>query len=117
MGSVLLTALFGVLFTLWFVIKALVLGDPVQGYPSLISMITILGGVQLLSIGLLGEYLGKTYYEAKQRPVYLVRDVMRRGKPVQEMARNKGYAPKEKRSERSRDGKECVSKRRHWRSP
>lgn len=96
MGSGLLTALFGVLFTLWIVIKALVLGDPVQGYPSLISMITILGGVQLLSIGLLGEYLGKTYYEAKQRPVYLVRDVMRRGKPVQEMARNKGYAPKEK---------------------
>ncbi|HCP79025.1 MAG TPA: glycosyltransferase, partial [Pusillimonas sp.] len=67
-------------FTLWVVVKTLVLGDPVQGYPSLISMIAVLGGVQLLSIGLLGEYLGKTYYEAKQRPVYLVREVMRRGK-------------------------------------
>ena len=64
----------------WVVVKTLVLGDPVQGYPSLISMIAVLGGVQLLSIGLLGEYLGKTYYEAKQRPVYLVREVMRRGK-------------------------------------
>jgi hypothetical protein len=53
------------------------LGDPVQGFPSLISMITILGGVQLLSIGLLGEYLGKTYYETKQRPVYLVREVLK----------------------------------------
>ncbi|NYT79099.1 glycosyltransferase family 2 protein [Alcaligenaceae bacterium] len=78
MGVGLLTALFGVLFTLWIVIKTLVLGDPVQGYPSLISMITILGGAQLLSIGLLGEYIGKTYYEAKQRPVYLVRDVVSR---------------------------------------
>lgn len=76
MVSGLLTALFGILYTLWVVTKALVLGDPVQGYPSLISMITILGGVQLLSIGLLGEYLGKTYYETKQRPIYLVRDVL-----------------------------------------
>ncbi|WHQ45946.1 glycosyltransferase family 2 protein [Alcaligenes faecalis] len=88
MAGGLLTALFGVLFTLWIVVKALVLGDPVQGYPSLISMITILGGVQLLSVGLLGEYIGKTYYETKQRPVYLVRDVVRRGKPVDEMATN-----------------------------
>ncbi|MFT0546297.1 glycosyltransferase family 2 protein [Allopusillimonas ginsengisoli] len=78
MGVGLLTALFGVLFTVWIVIKTLFLGDPVQGYPSLISMITILGGAQLLSIGLLGEYIGKTYYEAKQRPVYLVRDVLSR---------------------------------------
>ena len=84
MGVGLLTALFGILFTLWIVAKALFLGDPVQGYPSLISMITILGGVQLLSIGLLGEYIGKTYYETKQRPVYLLRDVMRCGKSVNE---------------------------------
>jgi glycosyltransferase involved in cell wall biosynthesis len=77
MGCGLFTALFGVLYTLWIVVKALMLGDPVQGFPSLISMITILGGVQLLSIGLLGEYLGKTYYETKQRPVYLVREVLK----------------------------------------
>ncbi|MDS1140866.1 glycosyltransferase family 2 protein [Pusillimonas sp. SM2304] len=80
MAGGLLTAFFGVLFTLWIVAKALVLGDPVQGYPSLICMITILGGVQLLSIGLLGEYVGKTYYETKQRPVYLVRQVVSQGR-------------------------------------
>ncbi len=80
MGLGLLTAFAGILFTFWIVAKALVFGEPVQGYPSLISMVTILGGVQLLSIGLLGEYIGKTYYETKQRPVYLVRDVHRQGK-------------------------------------
>lgn len=93
MAGGLLTALFGILFTLWIVVKALVLGDPVQGYPSLISMITILGGAQLLSIGLLGEYIGKTYYEAKQRPVYLVRDVVRRGKPIEQTASNSESSP------------------------
>lgn len=93
MGVGLLTALFGVLYTLWIVIKALVLGDPVQGFPSIISMMTILGGVQLLSIGLLGEYVGKTYYEAKQRPVYLVRDVVRRGKASSAMARSLSTNP------------------------
>lgn len=86
MAGGLLTALFGVLFTLWIVAKALLLGDPVQGYPSLISMITILGGAQLLAIGVLGEYIGKTYYEAKQRPLYLVRDVVRQGKPLNQTA-------------------------------
>lgn len=96
MAGGLLTALFGVLFTLWIVAKALVLGDPVQGYPSLISMITILGGAQLLSIGLLGEYIGKTYYEAKQRPVYLVRDVLRRSKPVEPAAFRPTSATEEK---------------------
>ena len=70
------TALTGILFAGWIVVKTLVLGEPTPGYPSLIALITFLGGVQLVSIGLLGEYMGKTYFEAKQRPVYLVRDVL-----------------------------------------
>jgi len=89
MASGALAACGGVLYTMWIVIKALVLGDPVQGFPSLVSIITILGGAQLLSIGLLGEYVGKTYYETKQRPVYLVRDIIRRAsaeRPAQRAA-------------------------------
>lgn len=75
-GLGLLAALMGTLFGASIVIKTLLYGDPVQGYPSLMAMMTFLGGIQLLSVGILGEYVGKTYFEAKQRPVYLIRDVI-----------------------------------------
>ncbi|NLA89822.1 MAG: glycosyltransferase family 2 protein [Alcaligenaceae bacterium] len=76
MAAGILTALIGLIFALWIVVKTTILGETVAGYPSLISIITMLGGVQLISVGLLGEYVGKTYFEAKQRPVFLVRDVV-----------------------------------------
>lgn len=76
MAAGVITALIGMLFGLWIVAKTLLLGEPVQGYPSLISVMTFIGGIQLISIGLLGEYVGKTYFEAKQRPVYLIRDIV-----------------------------------------
>lgn len=68
-------ALLGALFGIVIIFKTLIHGDDVQGYPSLMAMITFLSGIQLITIGLLGEYMGKTYMESKQRPVYLVRDV------------------------------------------
>jgi len=71
-----LASLIGATFGLWVIFKAAIMGDPVQGYPSLISIITFLGGIQLLAIGIVGEYVGKTYIEAKQRPNYLVCDVI-----------------------------------------
>ncbi|CUI91259.1 glycosyltransferase family 2 protein [Achromobacter xylosoxidans] len=68
-------ALLGALFGLVIIFKTLIFGDPVEGYPSLMAMITFLSGIQLITIGLLGEYMGKIYMEAKQRPVYLVSEV------------------------------------------
>lgn len=53
--------------------KTLVWGDPVPGYPSLMVAVLFLGGLQLLSIGIVGEYLGRVFLETKNRPLYLVK--------------------------------------------
>ena len=53
-------------------VKAAIWGDPVQGFPTIIVLILFLGGIILLSLGVIGEYIGKTYMEVKRRPVYFV---------------------------------------------
>ena len=67
-------SMFGFLYMLYIVIKALVFGDPVAGFPSLIVIITLLGGIQLLFLGIIGEYLAKTYMETKKRPIYIIKE-------------------------------------------
>lgn len=55
------------------IVRTTMFGDPVAGWPSLICIITFIGGIQLLSIGILGQYLAKTYLETKHRPIYIIR--------------------------------------------
>jgi len=56
------------------VIRALIFGDPVAGWPSMISIITFLGGIQLLCLGIIGLYVSKIYLETKRRPIYIIKE-------------------------------------------
>ncbi len=80
----LMTALVAFIFGIWVVVKAMFFGDPVPGYPSLMAVILFLGGLQLLALGVIGEYLGRLFTEAKQRPLYLLDAVepARLGRPA-----------------------------------
>jgi len=68
----LITSIISVIMAIVLVSKTLFLGDPVAGYPSLMTVILLLGGIQLLSIGLMGEYVGRLFIESKQRPNFVV---------------------------------------------
>ena len=66
-----LTAFFYMSYVL---VKTILYGEPVQGFPTLIIIILFLGGIQLLSLGIIGEYLGRVFYETKHRPVYVIEE-------------------------------------------
>lgn len=68
----LFSALMAILYMVYVFIKTLVVGEPVHGFPTIVILILFLGGVQLISLGIIGEYLGKVFIEAKRRPVYLI---------------------------------------------
>ena len=76
-----LASLFGILFSLvaaaliiFIIVKTLAFGDPVSGWPSTACIMFFIGGVQLLCLGIMGQYLSKTYLETKQRPKYIIKD-------------------------------------------
>ena len=65
------------LLGVFFILKKLIFGDPVQGYSSLVVIVLFLGGVQLCVLGVIGEYLGRVFNETKNRPLYFVNDFER----------------------------------------
>ncbi|MCL2016762.1 MAG: hypothetical protein FWG68_11010 [Defluviitaleaceae bacterium] len=76
-----LSSLFGILLCLlafggamFIVVRWLLYGDPVQGWATIVTIILLVGGLNLLCMGILGQYLAKTYTESKRRPVYIVRE-------------------------------------------
>ena len=65
-------SLLSICYMIYIVCKTLVYGEPIQGFPTIICTILILGGCQLIALGIIGEYIGKIYNESKQRPPYIV---------------------------------------------
>ena len=75
------SALLGIIFcivslimVIFIIVRTLMFGDPVSGWPSLVCIIFFMGGIQLFTIGIIGEYLAKTYLETKDRPIYIVKE-------------------------------------------
>lgn len=70
----LLFCLLAFLFIIIIIVRTLVFGDPVSGWPSMVCIILAIGGIQLLCVGILGEYQAKTYLETKNRPIYICKE-------------------------------------------
>lgn len=76
-GGIALTALSFVMIA-FIVVRKLLFGDPVAGWPSLACIVTFIGGIQLFCLGIMGQYLAKTYLEVKKRPHFIIRETNRK---------------------------------------
>jgi polyisoprenyl-phosphate glycosyltransferase len=70
-------AFISLIYGSWIVVRTLMYGKDVPGYASLIVAVLFLGGLQLIGIGIIGEYLGRNYLESKRRPAYVIRKIVR----------------------------------------
>ncbi len=69
-----LSCLASIVFIIFIIIKTILFGDPVAGWPSMMCVILLIGGLQLFCIGILGQYMSKNYLETKNRPLYIVKE-------------------------------------------
>lgn len=86
-----IASIFGILFfiiamigMIIIVVKTVIWGDPVAGFPTLATLLLLTSGIQLLCLGVLGQYLAKNYTESKQRPMYIVKDIYKNGEDYDE---------------------------------
>lgn len=85
-----IASFFGILFCviallmiIFIIVRKLAFGDPTPGWPSMVCIILLIGGIQLLCIGIIGQYLAKTYLEVKDRPIYLIREKIGQGEDLE----------------------------------
>lgn len=69
-----LMLIFAFLLIVFIICRTLIFGDPTSGWPSMVCIIVFIGGIQLFSVGIMGQYLAKTYMETKHRPIYISRE-------------------------------------------
>jgi glycosyltransferase involved in cell wall biosynthesis len=74
-------AFLAVVYGVFIILRTIILSNPVPGYPSLLVIVLFLGGIQLLTLGVLGEYIGRIFNETKERPLYLVSEALLTGQP------------------------------------
>ena len=72
-------SLLAFLYASFIVVSIVIFGIDLPGYASLLTVVLFLGGIQLLSLGIIGEYLGRLFMEVKQRPIYIVEGVYAKG--------------------------------------
>ena len=71
-----LTAIAAVLYLIWVIIEKLCWGIDVPGYATIIVLILLLGSIQLFCIGIIGEYVGRTFEQTKDRPIYIAKEIL-----------------------------------------
>lgn len=77
-----LTALISIFYAVYLILRTLAFGRDVPGFASIMVAVLVLGGLQLMALGVIGEYLGRTYMESKRRPLYLVQEVINAEEPA-----------------------------------
>lgn len=81
--------LVALLMILYIIIRKIAFGNPTPGWPSMVCVILLIGGIQLLCVGIMGQYLAKTYLEVKNRPIYLIREKVGQGEDMERPEKRK----------------------------